>query len=676
VSESPTPTASWKRARPLWQQPAVAAGLLVLLAALILYGATLDDGLRLQELQGGDLITHQYAQVQARPSNAPGYPLYTMGGWLWFRLGRLLLGRAANPIPILSSYSTFWALVALALLYLLCLDVTEGHWPVAALCTAFYAVTYFFWYYAVTTEQYTSAVAQTLAMLWLAFRWERVSGSRFQVAGSECGVRSSALDSRASSFELPASGLQRADFYLLALALLTGIGLAHMVTVLLIVPPLLWFVLSRRPDLLRRPRLIARCVALAALPLVSYAFIYVRGAQHPEWRGAGEWPSTWAWFWQFVSTQQGREELTWSLSPLWTDEFPRLLWGELTWVVLVVGLVGILLLGRRRATLLYATLGLYLAFCWVDRLGNWYQVIMPAYPLLVMGMAMVASRIWRARGFRFQVRRFRVSGSKVRLVVRGALVAVLLTLIAYRFALSYPRADCSHRPEDDGLAPGWAILADAPAPHAAVLGDYGETLSLRYLTDIWGQRPDVTAVSSAEARRLLAEGSHPVYATVNAAPLIWSEVSPDVRLSSAGLTLIELRRHPQTAVPAMQHTLARDLGDNLRLLGYDLRPRLPSLTLYWQATGPIAHDWSISVRPTRGGQFLYEQDGRLIQFDRQHPVHGLYPTSGWASGEVVRDDYPLTLPPGLQADGITVIVYRAVGDGFENLEQVELPWSP
>ena len=53
---------------------------------------TLDDGLRPGELEGGDLITHQYAQVQGRPSNAPGYPLYTMGGWLWFRLTGGLFG--------------------------------------------------------------------------------------------------------------------------------------------------------------------------------------------------------------------------------------------------------------------------------------------------------------------------------------------------------------------------------------------------------------------------------------------------------------------------------------------------------------------------------------------------------------------------------------------------------
>ena len=97
---------------------------MICFAALYLF--TLDDGLRPGELEGGDLITHQYAQVQGRPSNAPGYPLYTMGGWLWFHLGRLILGRDHNPLPILASYSTLWALVAIWLMYRLILEVTRG----------------------------------------------------------------------------------------------------------------------------------------------------------------------------------------------------------------------------------------------------------------------------------------------------------------------------------------------------------------------------------------------------------------------------------------------------------------------------------------------------------------------------------------------------------------------
>ncbi|MCB0175765.1 MAG: hypothetical protein KDJ97_35000, partial [Anaerolineae bacterium] len=143
-------------------------GLLLLLAILALYWVTLDNGLRPDELTGGDLITHQYAQVEARPSNAPGYPLYTMGGWLWFRLGRLLFGWFLNPIQILSAYSMLWGLASLAVLYQILRGIFQRRLP-AALLTAFQATTFFFWYYSVTTEQYTSAVFQTLLLIWLAF---------------------------------------------------------------------------------------------------------------------------------------------------------------------------------------------------------------------------------------------------------------------------------------------------------------------------------------------------------------------------------------------------------------------------------------------------------------------------------------------------------------------------
>ena len=453
--------------------PATLAGIVLVILFAALYLFTLDDGLRPGELEGGDLITHQYAQVQGRPSNAPGYPLYTMGGWIWFHLGRLILGRNHNPLPILASYSTLWALVAIWLMYRLILEVTRGQgqphadsaggvqnenrlWPIAAAVTAFYGLTYFFWYYAVTTEQYTSAVAWTLAVVLLAFRWER----------------------------------ERRDGYLLALAFLMGVALAHMVTLLSVAPPLLWFVLRTEPKLVRRPRLMTGVIALALLPLLSYIYVYVRGAQHPEWRGAGHWASTGQWFLSFLSTRQGRGELTWSLRPFLTPEFPALIWRELTWPGLIAGILGIAAIGRRRAIMLYATLAIYLAFCWIDRLGNWFQVIMPAYALLVVGLGAGAGWLWRRIGERG------ASGRGVR-VARGAILLGLAALVIYRGAVSYPRADSSRRAEDTGLQPGWAILADDPPAGTAVLGTLGETLALNYLTEIWGVRPDVRSVTSA-----------------------------------------------------------------------------------------------------------------------------------------------------------------------------------
>ncbi len=632
------------------RSPANVAGVLLIVIFALLYGATLDNGLRPGELEGGDLITHQYAQVQARFSNAPGYPLYTMGGWLWFRIGRLLCGPDANPIPILSSYSTLWALIALGLLYVLILEVIQKPgfsekpgfwevWPFAFLVVAFYGVTYFFWYYAVTAEQYTSSVAWTLAAVLFAFRWERT----------------------------------RRDRYLLGLALLIGIGLAHQVTVLAVIPPILWLVLSRRPDL-RRKRLLAGVVGLVLLPLLSYAYVYVRGAQHPEWRGAGQWASTWQWFWAFISTPQGRGELTWSLTPLFTAEFPALIWREMTWPGLVVGLLGWSTLGRRRAILLYATLAIYLVFCWIDRLGNWYQVIMPVYALLVVGIAAAASSVTQSAGLCAKVS----AGQSGRLshngpvtqsaglcrLCRAAVILLLLALIAYRGIVSYPRADASNRPEDTGLAPAWAILADDPPYGTGVLGVQTEMLALNYVTNIWGRRPDLTALTTAQARSYAAGSGFAV--TEAALPLVATEISPALRYSALGRTLIAVQTEPSRTVPPDLAPWTHDFAGQVQLVGGRIQEHGAAgeqvVFLTWQASAPVAEDWSVSVR-------LLQGEVVLAQLDRQHPVFGAYPMTRWSAGEVVVDAYPFAPTSDGPADGVAVVLYRRAADGsFVNLD--------
>lgn len=624
-------------------------GIGVLLLALALYLWTLDSGIAAYELVGGDLITHQYAQVQARFSNAPGYPLYTMGGWLWFHGLRPLLGRVANPVQILSLYSTFWALIALALLYTLMLRVTRRNAIISALLTLAYAVTYFFWYYAVTTEQYASAVAHTLAIVLVAFAWERAVEE-----GDE----------------------KRADRLLLLLAFLLGLGLAHMVTVLVIGPPVVWFVWRTDPRVWKRWRLLLKAALLAALPLLAYTYVYIRGAQHPEWRGEGSWPNTLSWFLYFLSTPQGRGELTWSLGGF-TDLFPSLIWRELTWPVLILGLVGIRWLGKRRAILFYSTLLLYFILCYIDRYGNWFQVIMPAYPLIFLGLAALAQGVWDA------VEAYPRSAAQT---ARGVLALALFLLVVNRFVVNYARADQSHRPIDTGLDPGWRLLADEPAPHAAIFGVVEEKLALDYITVIWGYRPDVRAVGLEEAKRILEEDSRPLYVSTQAAPLFFEEMKTPVRVASAGLYLLRVGRRlpPLYAPPESAHPLDIYFGNQVRLVGYELhRPpkdipvRLPwRLTLYWQALKRQQVDWSVSVRPTRKGEFIYV-DGSLVQSDHAHPAHGYRPTSSWQPLEVVRDDYPIPADPRLRFDGITVVLYRSLGDGrFENLGIGTFPVNP
>ncbi|MCO5211536.1 MAG: hypothetical protein M9936_17735 [Caldilinea sp.] len=800
--------------RSLW------AGVLLLVLTLLLYALTLDNGLQPEELVGGDLITHQYAQVQARPSNAPGYPLYTMGGWLWFHTLRPLVGlttsAAPNPLPILSSYSTLWALLALGLLYAILNHITRsprhpaGNWPLAFVLSAFYAVTYFFWYYATTTEQYTSAIAQTLAIVYVYFLWrDQVRGARGegrhsstelstvncqrsianeargegrgargepdpsaisnQQSAIDNGQRSIANEARGegrgargepdpsaisnqqsaiddgqrsivneargegqdSNTELSMANGQRsivneargepdpsaisnqqsaiddgqrslandptsaarasqsltisnqqltinnyllsAPTLLILLAFLCGLSLAHMLTVAFIVPPLVIAIVWEEPRVLRNGRLLLAVIVAALLPLLSYAYVYARGAVHPEWWGAGEWSSAGEWFWAFVSTAQGRDELARGFQAtcaFFDGGFPDLIWGELSLPFLVVGLLGIARLGRKPAFVLYATLLIYLVFDWMYRCGNWYQVILPAYPLILLGVA-AAADWWEAR---FMPRRW----------LAYAPLALLVVAIAWRFDASWPRANSHNRPEDTGLDRA-AILLDQPLPQGAGLfAPVADALALDYLVNIWGIRPDLHVVSSSTAGPLLDAGGT-VLATLDAAPILLEELvtdSPPIR-SPFGADWLALAAQPLAPPAAPSVAIDAALGDGVTLSAYSVQPAptgspvthaAPALdvTLFWQIGGAWPAGYGISLRPIAGGAMIPDATtGGVIQRDAAAPVQALVAPD---SASPLADTYRIPMPES--ADGVMLIVYRATDGGFENLLELPLTVPP
>ena len=499
-------------------------GILLVLVAALIYMATLDTGLQPYELLGGDLITHQYAQVQARPSNAPGYPLYTMGGWLWFHgirgLAQLSARSPISPIPILSSYSSLWALLAIWLLYAIVCRLTRspnnpaGNWPLGWLLAAFYAVTYFFWYYATTTEQYSSAIAQMLAILYVYLVWR------------DRATQSLAVNAHATRI-------------LFLLAFLCGLSLAHMLTIAFIVPPLVLVILWQRPDLLRSPRAIFGSVIAAALPLLGYIFVYVRGAAHPEWWGEGDWPNAGAWFVSFLSTAQGREELGWGFEPgaaFFGNGFPELVWQELSMPLLVFGLLGILLYDRKLAALLYGTIALTIAFSWAYRFGNWYQVILPAYPLILLGNAAIADTWMRYWGSP-ERRMGRINGTAAGAVLWALPLILLATATLWRTAASLPAANSRNRPEDQALARAAILLDQDLPPEAPLFAAVDDALALQYLIDIWGvgaltgggRHP---VISSREAAEHLSQGDS-LLATQGATGILLDEIPADLPVQTA-----------------------------------------------------------------------------------------------------------------------------------------------
>jgi hypothetical protein len=673
------------------------SGIVLVAVAALIYAATLDTGFEPRELEGGDLITHQYAQVQARPSNAPGYPLYTMGGWLWFHgirgLAQLTTAKAINPIPILSSYSTLWALLSVWLLYAIVCRLTRtptqpaGNWSLAWLLAAFYGVTYFFWYYATTTEQYSSAIAQTLAVLYVYLLWR--DGAAVRPKPTAKHSLEPAIDAR---HEPPTLGL------LFLLAFLCGISLAHMLTVAFIVPPLVLVILWQRPDLLRNGRAILGSVLAAFLPLLSYSFVYVRGAAHPEWWGEGDWPNARAWFISFLSTAQGREELGWGFEPgaaFFGNGFPELIWHELSLPLLLLGLLGILLFDRKLATLLYGTIVITVTFSWAYRYGNWYQVILPVYPLILLGNAAIA-QAW-TRHWTSVERSQQAEGA--RSLLRAAPLILLAAATIWRAAASIPAADSRNRSEDSAFDRS-AILLDQALPAGVPLyATVDDALALQYLVEIWEYGGSHPVISSPQAAQHLAQGKS-VLATVAATSILLEELPQDLALEaslfspdwvgiepSEGKNRLFEKALPMTA-------LENDSGgadgitivDGVALEGYAVssgpdgypvlsdQPATLDLTLVWQLQAPgWPADLAISVRPTAAGEFLPNptgETGAIIQVDSNEPVIGLFDAQALGEESNIVDAYRLSFPPA--ADGLVLIVYRRSNTGFENLAEIPL----
>ena len=73
----------------------------------------------------------------------------------------------------------------------------------------------------------------------------------------------------------------------------------------------------------------------------------------------------------------------------------------------------------------------------------------------------------------------------------------------------------------------------------------------------------------------------------------------------------------------------------------------------------------------QSGQSGYDM---IAQADSEHPVYGWYPTTKWNVGEIVREDYELTVPPGKILKLLSIGMYtRDAAGAFHNLGMVNIP---
>jgi len=112
------------------------------------------------------------------------------------------------------------------------------------------------------------------------------------------------------------------------------------------------------------------------------------------------------------------------------------------------------------------------------------------------------------------------------------------------------------------------------------------------------------------------------------------------------LAVTRATQPPSRAALDIQEERGETLGGVLTFLGYDWAQRRVRSgeevypTLYWQARRDVARDYEVTIR-------LRGQDGEGWLLWQDAPVQGTYPTGQWASGEVVKDRYALTIDPSI-----------------------------
>ena len=102
----------------------------------------------------------------------------------------------------------------------------------------------------------------------------------------------------------------------------------------------------------------------------------------------------------------------------------------------------------------------------------------------------------------------------------------------------------------------------------------------------------------------------------------------------------------------MQHTLQAQLGNNIKLLGYDLDVIQNSriqITLYWQPGSRILNSYTVFVH-------YVDSEGRLWAQHDGLPVNAALPTDLRISGEIVEDKHTLNIPEDLPPGEYTLRV--------------------
>lgn len=566
-----------------------------------------------------------------------GYPIFTIISALLTHVLRIM---GFSPAAAASSVATVWSLLGLAGAYWLFARITEGSYGLAALAILTLGLIEAFWVHSVVAEVYSFSLLLTSLILLmgieLADRWNERR-------------------------------------WWLAMALL-GIGAEHHRLLILLAPSVF---LMAVPNLKEKRcgwvAFIVKSVLIFALPFLAYLYLPLRDLQGATWV-YGQ-PGTWDGFWtEFTGRAVTPYFIIWPGNlAAWLDNLHFVvdhMRRQLPITALLAGGAGLAWLACRRA--LWTGLGLltgagaFMAFVLVFPRAVWAPAaLMPSVLLMMLGIVHLLHRLTR-------------TGCPLRWGARGVLLLLSLWLFRTNLPFVYCLVNDQRGREVIRLLQPLKT-ADLPGGRNVVAlpwgGDHFAAAYGLYVTgeldgfELVDHRVDFRSVVQEEGKVItLASnlGQWPLY--------WWVDLLGEAHYSSAapGVAMISQKGLYED----MPTQIGFDLGNGVRVravnLAWEGDDRL-RVTVYWEAARLVAEDYSVAVHlvardpPRDGGDVL-------AQADSLNPVGGWYPTSRWSAGEVVRDDYALTVPPSSSPVAVRIAMYQVNASGsFANTNWLSLP---
>lgn len=583
-----------------WAMPALAGGM-----ALIAYLLTL------QPTPGrADSFEFQVVGPSLGIAHPSGYPLYTLLAWGFSKVP--LMDSIAARINLSSALFAAGAVALFVLLLRGRLDVDER---IAALAGLAFGLTPVFWSQAVMAEVYALHNLIALGLLYLAF-----------------GLFGKPDEPDQQTTERPASTHTQT---LLALAALSGLGLAHHLTTVLFAPALICAVALAWPRIRWQGWLCA--FALGAAGLLFYLYLPLR------WPAVTGEPMPLSTLIEWMTGSRFSGALVWNA---WRDDPAR--WGIVGRIVLEqVGWTGLLLAagglismpwrkdGRAAPVLVLA--GLAIGFYGL----NYYipdinVFLIPLSWLIGLLAAVGLDQLARGLG---EVRPLAAS------VLKPLVVASLALVCASLATETGPAFDW----QDEQALEAWGreALALPIVEGAAILADSEKIAPLEYLHRVEGLRPDLSMVvlgTEAEYYEQISGRLAAGQAVYLARYLPGLEGAYHLR--SLG-PLIEVGTEPLYEVTRLQGRES-SWETGIRLMGYAGPESLVAgssggFSLYWQApTARIEAAYQVRLR-------LVDAEGQVIQTERPaFPVDNRYPTAAWKPDEIIPDYHLLRFSAGLK----------------------------